>query len=310
MTIGVIIRGPHAGAALVKCMASIEKIASGSIGGFVSLVVLRRGAQPVFYECQTGGVNALFGVDASRNLPSELMESDRAALISSGPNRPEPLHRFLSWDKTGNMVSGHRFPHTKTSKGIPLNESALGILRAQGCDQQALVELLQDNATLDAGLVAMDSAGHIFQGDTNRVQVRGDTASLVFDTQDYAFAITLNSIRPPMLIVNLLGEKFKQQLDIDDRPVLCVSAMASITAAKDKSVEINDVNEVININTPETCWFSPCNEGALIETGTPITRQGVPVGRIQDEPYVITTNGKIESLSGLKSICLRYALLE
>jgi hypothetical protein len=86
--------------------------------------------------------------------------------------------------------------------------------------------------------------------------------------------------------------------------------MASITAAKDKSVEINDVNEVININTPETCWFSPCNEGALIETGTPITRQGVPVGRIQDEPYVITTNGKIESLSGLKSICLRYALLE
>ena len=310
MTIGVVVRGPKAGAALVKCMASIEMIACGSIGGFVSLVVLKQDGEPIFYECQTGGVTALFGLDKNQNLPLELTHSDRAAIISSGPNRPKPLHRFLAWDKTGNIVSGHRFPHTETGEGVPLNQTALDIIQVKGCHQHALTELLNNNETLDAGLVAMDSVGHVFQGDTNRVKVRGDTASMVFDTPEYAFAITLNSIRPPMLIANLLGEKLKQELRIDNPPELSINSLASVTAADNRSVEINDINEVININTPETCWFSPRNEGALIETGTPITRYGVPVGRIQDEPYVVTSNGKIESLSGLTFTRLRYASLE
>ena len=306
MTIGVVLRGPSAGAALVQSLASLENVALGSIGGFVSLVVLTKGKQPQFYQIQNGGVSALFATNGNKILPDSLVESDRAALISSGPNRPEPLNRFLAWDDAGNLVSGHRFPHTYSASGFPLNQVALNLIQNNGCAENQLKDLMKQNDHLDAGLVAMDVAGTLFQGDTARVRARGDTASAAVQTDDYAFSITLNSIRPANLIALMLAEKLKHSMSADTRPVLSIDTDAKICAADTKAVIINDLSNVIAINTPEQCWFTGSTEGALMETGTHIIKNGICVGRMQDEPYVIANNGQLISLSGEQAVKLRY----
>ena len=306
MTIGVVLRGPSAGAALVQSLASLENVAMGSIGGFVSMVVLTKGKQPQFHQIQTGGVSALFATDGTKHLPDSLVTSDRAALISSGPNRPEPLNRFLAWDDVGNLVSGHRFPHTQIASGLPLNQFALNLIQKKGCDKNQLKDLMKQNDHLDAGLAAMDVAGKLFQGDTARVRARGDTANATVQTDAYAFSITLNSIRPANLIALLLAEKLKHSMCADTRPVLSIDTSAKICAADTKAVIIDDVGDVIAINTPEQCWFTSSTEGALIETGTHIIKNGICVGRIQDEPYVIANKGQLISLSGEQAVKLRY----
>ena len=306
MTIGVVLRGPQAGAALVQSLASIENVATGSIGGFVSLVVSTPGKKAQFHEIQSGGVSALFDTNSNKSLPESLMNSTRAAIISSGPNRPKPLHRFLAWDNDGNLVSGHRFPHAPTTNGIPLNQEALISMQNTGCAGHQLNDLMQQNDHLDAGLVALDAAGNLFQGDTSRVKARGDTANITAQTESYAFSITLNSIRPTSLIAPILAEKLKQALSTDSRPVLSINTHVSICSAEKKSVIIDDVDDVVAINTPEQCWLSGSTEGALIETGTRIIRNGLFVGCIEDEPYVISCDGKILSLSGEQAVKLRY----
>ena len=104
----------------------------------------------------------------------------------------------------------------------------------------------------------------------------------------------------------MLAEKLKDSLCADSRPVLSIDTHANICAADTKAVIINDVGDVVAINTPEQCWFTGSTEGALVETGTHIIKNGLCVGRIQEEPYVISNNGKIISLSGEQAVKLRY----
>ena len=309
MTIGIVVRGPQAGTALVNSLSAIESIAEGSIGGFVSFVVLDKDHTPTFYKCQAGGITSLFACENKSDLPIELMNATRAALISSGPNRPEPLHRFLAWDDKGNLVSGHRFPHMQTKQNIPLNQQALSILQMYGSDEHRLDELIEQNPDLDAGLVTMDAHGCIYQSNTARVAARGDTASRNMQTPEYAYSITLNSILPPDPIAEILAVKLQRRLELDRRPVLHVTTDSPISNSNVKSVEIDDTGRVVNINTPERHWFSPEHEGALIETGTIVLRDSVTIGKVHEEPYVISRNGKIIALSGKQNVSLRYAAL-
>jgi hypothetical protein len=326
MTIGIVARGKGAGAALVNSLRGIEHVAEGAIGGFVSLIVIDANNKPTLFECQTGGVSELFAADNSKHkdrnnsdvnigssvlqLPTELLESNRAALISSGPHRPSPLKRFLAWDTRGNLVTGHRFPQTPTDDGTPLNQKVLEVIQEYGADSSILNTLLTENAELDAGYVLIDAKGMIFQGDTERVKARGDTANARISCEGYSFGITMNSIYPKQIIVDLLCEKLKQTLSAEQPTTITVDTKAVILISFEKRVEINIAKRVTHIYTPEKCWFKTSSEGALLETGTLITQHGKPVGRILEEPYVVAANGQIMTLSGEKEIILHHDLLD
>ncbi|MFT6905543.1 MAG: hypothetical protein ACJAS1_002200 [Oleiphilaceae bacterium] len=322
MTIGIVARGKGAGAALVNSLHGIEHVAEGAIGGFVSLIVIDANNKSTLFECQTGGVSELFAADNSKHkdrnnsdvnigrsllqLPTELLESNRAALISSGPHRPSPLKRFLAWDTLGNLVTGHRFPQTPTDDGTALNQKVLEVIQEYGADSSILNTLLNENAKLDAGYVLIDAKGTIFQGDTLRVKARGDTANALISREEYAFGITLNSIYPKQIIVDLLCEKLKQELSTEQSATITVDTNAVILISLEKRVEINVAKRVTHIYTPEKYWFKASSEGALLETGTLITQGGKPVGRILEEPYVVAGNGQIMTLSGEQEIVLRH----
>ena len=92
MTIGIAAFGPKAGAGIIAGLGAVEKIGRGAIGGFVSLVVLTDDGRLLRASVQVGGSEALF----SEELPPEIAQAQCAGLISSGPNRPEPLSQFIT----------------------------------------------------------------------------------------------------------------------------------------------------------------------------------------------------------------------
>ena len=89
MTIGIAAHGPNAGLAVVRALAAVEAIGRGAIGGFVSLVAIGVDGRIERAVIQRGGSATLFG--AAGHVPSSIATSRVVGLMSSGPDRPEPL---------------------------------------------------------------------------------------------------------------------------------------------------------------------------------------------------------------------------
>ena len=89
MTIGVAAAGAQAGAAVFDAVLGAELLGRGAIGGFVVFAVLDEQGRLQYRTTQRGGVTAL-------DLPASWRDARVAAVISSGPDRPEPLTQFLA----------------------------------------------------------------------------------------------------------------------------------------------------------------------------------------------------------------------
>ena len=83
MTIGVAAAGAQAGAAVFDAVLGAELLGRGAIGGFVVFAVLDEQGRLQYRTTQRGGVTAL-------DLPASWRDARVAAVISSGPDRPEP----------------------------------------------------------------------------------------------------------------------------------------------------------------------------------------------------------------------------
>ena len=301
MTIGLLVRGKNSGQALVSTMCAIESIAQGAIGGFVSLLTWHKEHGTKHFECQNGGISSLL----KEPLPEEILGCQRIMMISSGANRPTPLDRFLAWDPLGNMVSGHRFPQSKAN-GQPLNQKILNILQAQGADQTALEKLLAEFPSLDAGYVAMDASGQVIQANCDRVSQRNDIGQGQFESQNYAYSFTFNSIEPVSVVTELLTQRLHQTLQAINRPKLLLDADTRICESHLLQANVDKNMRVTEVLTPDSHWFDDFSEGALIETGMSIFREGKLLGYALNEPYTLVKKGRIESLTGEKSIFLEF----
>lgn len=299
---------------MISSLGCIEHVADGAIGGFVSLVVMDSHHKATFFECQKGGVSALFGnanrIVDEKTLPVEILESKRAGLISSGPHRPCPLARFLAWDESGNIVSGHRFPQSPTQDGIALNQMLLSVIQKHGAHSPEVHQLLSENSHLDAGFVAVDANNRMLCEDTLRVAARNDTARMQTQAKDFVFGITMNSIQPSRLISQLLASKLNDKLQHASLsahvPRISINTETQILAGSAPMVEVDSDNRVVSIVTPETCWFEAHSEGALLEKGTPIAHKGQLIGTTLEEPYTTASEGRICALSGKEKMTLRY----
>jgi len=187
MTIGIVASGSRAGAAVRAAVLGAESLSEGAIGGFAVFAVLDVQQQWQYCVTQRGGIRQL-------DIAPSWLDAPVAAVISSGPDRPEPLVQLLPGQSGVGLVTGHRWPNTPGGDGTPLNVAVLTQL-AQGYDpQQAVASVLAAHPQADAGLLAVTADGRVGWGNSARVAQRPDLGQAWRVDETARLALLHNSI--------------------------------------------------------------------------------------------------------------------
>lgn len=196
MTIGIAAFGTGAGRAVWAGWAEAEKLGKGDLHGFAVFYALAPDGRAVALECQRGGLETIRAVWVARPELAWMMASPRAAVITSGPDRPEPLSQFLLAGRKG-FVTGHRLPNTVGASGLAANAEALALIEAGADPAAAVRSVMEANPGIDAGLIAV-TRDAIGLADSQRVRERDDRGEALVLAPDggYGLALLHNSIEP------------------------------------------------------------------------------------------------------------------
>lgn len=283
MTIGIATRGARAGLAAYHTLQAAEALGHGAIGGF-AVFVWRDGNGGLRHATtQDHGTRGLA-------LPAGWQEARHAALISSGPNRPEPLLQFLPANGAVGLVTGHRLPSSPLPGGAALNAHALALMAAGGFDQRALEALLASAPGLDAGLICLPLAGPCLIADAPRVQTRDDLGRFLHDG-DATCAILHNSIHSAQLHGDTLaaalggialetmgqGRAAHVLITLPDR--------LPVRPATAEAVELDAAGVVRALHSADPAYAGgrPCI--TAIYAGTPVVQGGARVGTVFSEVF-------------------------
>lgn len=302
MTIGIAASGPDAGRAILDALARAETIATGAIGGFVSFACIA-GTGLLRASVQRGGARALL----ANGLPARSEHARLAVLMSSGPDRPEPLAQFTPGDPAAGLVTGHRFPNAPGNDGVSLAERALAHLRRGAAPDQAaaLVALAYPDA--DAGFICLGLDGRIGLADTAYVarfpglgQARGSRG----DTQ---VGVLCNGISQAGPLANLVAamvldamQPTIRSLEITLRSGLKVSRAPVAELKLDAHLE---PQELLFPSCPGTAagWNAGYGPQIRVSVG------GTAVGRLLDEPFMTGQGDRAERFDGRKELVVRIA---
>lgn len=292
MTVGVAVSGPGAGLAAYRALRAVEALGRGAIGGFVSFVVIADG-QLVTYWTQRGGAAALF---RGEDPPDEIAEAPLAGLMSSGPDRPEPLIQFTPTDPAVGIVTGHRLPNMKGVDGRSPNEHALDLMKAGATPEAAVAEALGAAPKADAGLIAMDLSGRIALANSALALGRDDRGEALVEDAATGLRIGLlhNSIFP---VGGLAGAAVAAALDVaapGDRveaESLAIGLPLRIGARR--ALILDDAGEPVAFEVDNEMWLAPEWEGSAVYRGDPVVRGEREVGRVVREVYCSARDGRI-----------------
>ena len=248
MTIAIAAFGPNAGQAVQRGVMAAEILTRGAIGGFAVISVLDAAGNHHQGTCQTGGVTALDGM-------AKLATAKCAAVISSGPDRPEPLSQFLAGESRVALVTGHRLPNRRGVEGLPVNVAALRRIR-DGDDPAAAVQAqIRANPELDFGLAAVTWDGRVGFGNSRRVARRNDLGFASRTGNGRGFALLCNSIHaaPGISIGEAVGEIVWGCLSDTEasRFIAKLAGPVPVVPAREDRIELDDRNRVIRIGTAE-----------------------------------------------------------
>ncbi|MGJ4859110.1 hypothetical protein AB4037_24600 [Labrys sp. KB_33_2] len=196
MTIGIAAFGTGAGRAVWAGWAEAEKLGKGDLHGFAVFYALAPNGEATALECQRGGLETIRATWTARPDLAWMMASPLAAVITSGPDRPEPLTQFLLAGRKG-FVTGHRLPNTVGTSGLAVNAEALALLEAGVDPAVAVRRVMEANPRVDAGLIAV-TGDAIGLADSERVRERDDRGEALILAPDkrYGLALLHNSIEP------------------------------------------------------------------------------------------------------------------
>ncbi|MDZ5453142.1 DUF6963 family protein [Labrys sp. ZIDIC5] len=196
MTIGIAAFGAEAGRAVWAAWAEAERLGKGDLHGFAVFYALAPDGEPVGLECQRGGLETIRAQWSTRPDLAWMMASPLAAVITSGPDRPEPLTQFLVVSRRG-FVTGHRLPNIAGASDVPVNREALSLIERGVHPDEAVRMVLQANPRVDAGLIAVTPHA-IGLEDSERVRERTDRgrAHVLATDGRYGLALLHNSIEP------------------------------------------------------------------------------------------------------------------
>lgn len=307
MTIGIAAYGPNAGLAVWRALRAVEGVGRGAIGGFASFVALGPGSTVLRAQIQRGGAAALF---TGAEPPSELAAARLAGVMSSGPDRPEPLSQFTPADGTVGLVTGHRLPNVPGVSGRAPNEDVLALMRAGLSPRAAITRVLAADPLADAGLIALDRQGRLWAADAPRVRSRGDrgAARLGSARAGAAVAVLHNAILPHRPLAALAAEVALDAMAPADRvdATVAMTAGVPVTLGPQPRIVLDRQGRLVRIETAD-----PRHQTGRWSLGlgwrTEIHRAGRPWAYAVHEPYLVVEDGRLVSIDGSSTLDLPVA---
>lgn len=298
MTIGIAAHGPDAGLAVIRALAAVEAVGRGAIGGFVSFVALTADGGLGRACTQKGGSKALFGT-AAVAMPALLATARSAALMSSGPERPEPLSQFTPADAAVGIVTGHRMPNTIGAGGVMLNDEVLDLMRLGLAPEAAVERVVALNPEVDAGIIALGRDGGLHAANTADVEARGDTGRALIRREDAAVAVLHNAIHPHRPLATLAAEVAIDVMLPEDRPDGFITFVEGIALAPGvvNAVDVGDDGTVKRI-VIRNRKFLAGRWSLGIGYQTRVRRGTEPIGVVLYEPYMVVDDGRLASIDG------------
>ncbi|SFC33631.1 DUF6963 family protein [Tropicimonas isoalkanivorans] len=311
MTIGIGALGPNAGLAVFKALQAAERVGTGSIGGFAVFAAIAEDGTLHTAETQRGGTSTLFteGETTGTVPPPSVASARRAAVMSSGPDRPSPLSQFLAADPAIGLVTGHRLPNAEGDDGVPLNKAVLAAM-GRGLDAQAaLAQVFEANPEADAGMIALGPHAGIAARNSRLVASRPDLGGARRTAGSATVAILHNAIAPHASLAALVADIALGIMQPDPEPAgsIAVCAGTPLVLAEAHRVIIDADGEVQRIETDAQRLLSGERNCAAIYLGAPVVRDGVVIGTTLVEPNVVVRDGRVVSLSGQARFSISYA---
>ncbi len=291
MTIGIVAKGANAGAAVADALLATELLGRGAIGGFAVFAYLDAAGDFQYVTTQQGGVSSL-------QLSDVCLSADIAAVISSGPDRPEPLTQFLPASGGVGLVTGHRLPNSLGADGVPLNRAVLAEM-ASGMDPQSAVDrVLRSAPELDAGLIAMDLQGQTGLGNSARGSRRGDLGMYRRTERACSLAFMLNSIYGvegmSSCVEAIAGIAWSRLLGTPGRNVLVTLEQAiDLTLGAQDAVHVNERNEIQCLETANPRLLEMNRLTTVVYLGALVKRDGQVVGEAVSELYLSVDAGTV-----------------
>lgn len=305
MTIGIAVAGPMAGLAAFRALRAVESVGRGAIGGFVTFAAIADG-EVMRAETQRGGALALWD---GGEPPERIARAERAGLMSSGPDRPEPLAAFVAADPAGGIVTGHRLPITPGPDGVAPIVAALEHLCAGTSPEMAVREALAPDPDGDAGLIALDRLGRIAILETPAVASRDDrgSANTLDVVTGLAVGVLHNTIHPHPALAALAVSAALDAVAPADRFDAASSIVGLAVAAGQRRLEIDEAGRAVALSAPAAGWRTAAWEGSPVRRGDPVTRAGRTVGRVVGECYALASRGVIVGARGDERVFWRWS---
>ena len=310
MTLALAATGPRAGGALFAALQAVEQVGSGSLGGFCSLAALAEDGRILRATTQRGGTRTLFlaGERTGVAPPDPYAHARCAALISSGPERPEPLEAFVAASPTG-LVTGHRLPQTHGLSGLPYNLEALQRMERGESPQEAVETVLGANPEGDVGLIALHClSGDLYAANSARVQRRTDRAGEIRRAGEAAVAVLLNAIHPPESLAALAVETALGEMSPFPRVEGFLQARTglALVLGEAEAVEIDAAGNARLLHTRDPRLLEGERNAAALYLGAAVMREGRCVGRVLEEPNCLLRDGRILRLNGQETATVAY----
>lgn len=312
MTIGIAASGPGAGLAVFRALAAVERVAEGAIGGFAVFVVIDAAGTVHRAETQRGGTATLFTDGEATGVapPPIVAEARIAGVMSSGPDRPEPLEQFLPARSGVGLVTGHRLPNAIGPRGRPLNIEVLERLAAGDDARTAVETVLDSDPEADAGVIAVDATGHVHGANSARVARRPDLGHARRSDPAGAAVVEVlhNAIHPVAAIAELAAcvalDSMFPPLRSDGH--ITITAGTPLTGSDDCRVHVDADGTVQRIETTDRRILTGRHNCAAIQLGADILHDGRLLGHTVFEPNVVVEDGRIVTLSGRTTIRIDY----
>lgn len=312
MTIGIGAYGPNAGLAVFEALRAAEKIGQGAIGGFATYAAIGREGSLHQHQTQRGGSSTLFiqGESTGTPPPPPVAEAVAAAVISSGPDRPDPLTQFLVADPVRGLVTGHRLPNGPSIDGKPLNLEALDLLRTGKSAQDAVDQVIGRNPEADVGLIAVTPRGSVYSRNSLRVQRRPDLGHARRELPERSIVVEVlhNAIRPFPALAQLAAAV---AIEVMAGPPIAdgwitIPAGIPLELGKDNAVHCTDDLVATKVVTTDPLMVEGRQVCAAIYLHSMIYCAGAPLGVTLFEPIVTVEDGTIIEMSGQKEVRMSF----
>lgn len=313
MTIGIGAVGKNAGLAVFRALEAAERVGSGAIGGFAVFAAIDSSGALRLAETQRGGTTTLFtdGENTGGPPPEDIAAARFAAVMSSGPDRPEPLMQFLAADPRVGLVTGHRLPNTLGPDGVAMNAAVLARMARGMSAKAALVAVLKANPDVDAGMIALGPDTGIAACDSTLVSRRPDLgAARREDEAGQAVVEVLhNAIRPIRSLAPLVADIALSVMAPADRAAgeIVVTAGTPVLHGPRNRVLVNAENKALSIESENAALTSGCHNCAAIYLGAQVVRNGAVIGNTLMEPNVMVADGSVQSLSGQSEVRIPFS---